>query len=324
MARGDAKIPAFLDDYACVANSLVSLYEADFDERYIDEAIVLADAMLAQFFDSAAGGFFYTAADQQRSSSRQKDWQDSSTPSGNAMAATALLRLGKLTGRGDYLDAAVRTLQAAAGLMERFPSAAGQMLAALDFHLGPTPEIVVVGRTDDADTAALDSAGSARAGGYVFRTKSSLGGRPSGSAVSIWSARSNRFSPVKRLPPNRPSTSARTSPARRRSSASPRRWKPLRNSPARSRSGICKNSEPSWRHPNFYKFGYGRRPTPIGVEAISRWLRPRGRYHRARVTPSAIASWKDARTRGSATPSGVERIGAIALQGYRPMASTPG
>ena len=30
--------------------------------------------------------------------------------------------------------------------MERFPSAAGQMLAALDFHLGPTPEIVIPNR----------------------------------------------------------------------------------------------------------------------------------------------------------------------------------
>ncbi len=156
--RGEAKIPAFLDDYACVVNALVSLYEVSFDERYIDEAATLTDAMLAQFFDSAAGGFFYTAADQQHLISRQKDWQDSSTPSGNAMAAMALLRLGKLTGRGDYLDAAVRTLQAAAGLMERFPSAAGQMLAALDFHLGPTPEIVVVCRFDDADALTVLSA----------------------------------------------------------------------------------------------------------------------------------------------------------------------
>src|SRR5262249_14597379 len=45
------------------------------------------------------------------------------------------------------------TLQAAAGLMERFPSAAGQMLMALDFHLGPTPEVVILGG-DDADTTA--------------------------------------------------------------------------------------------------------------------------------------------------------------------------
>ncbi len=136
-------------------NGLVSLYEAGFDERYIDEAVRLADVMLSQFLDSSGGGFFYTADDQEHLIARQKDWQDSSTPSGNAMAATALLRLGKLTGRADYLDAAAGTLQAAAGLMAQFPSAAGQMLMALDMQLGPTHEIVVVGREDDADTKAL-------------------------------------------------------------------------------------------------------------------------------------------------------------------------
>jgi uncharacterized protein YyaL (SSP411 family) len=151
--RGEAKLDAYLDDYACLANGLISLYEAGFDERYIDESVGLADIMLAHFADPGDGGFFFTADDHEALVARQKDWQDSSTPSGNAMAATALLRLGKLTGRRDYTDAAVGTLQAAAGLMERFPSAAGQMLAALDFHLGPTPEIVILGG-DDPDTAA--------------------------------------------------------------------------------------------------------------------------------------------------------------------------
>jgi uncharacterized protein YyaL (SSP411 family) len=153
--RGEAKLDAYLDDYACLANSLISLYEADFDERYINEAVKLADVMLAHFADRDEGGFFFTADDHEALVARQKDWQDSSTPSGNAMAATALLRLGKFTGRRDYTEAAVATLQAAAGLMERFPSAAGQILAALDFHLGPTPEIVILGGDDPDTTATL-------------------------------------------------------------------------------------------------------------------------------------------------------------------------
>src|SRR5262249_6285889 len=126
--RGEAKLDAYLDDYACLADGLISLYEAGFDERYINEAVKLADIMLAHFADRDGGGFFFTADDHEALVARQKDWQDSSTPSGNAMAATALLRLGKFTGRRDYTEAAVATLQAAGGLMERFPSAAGQIL----------------------------------------------------------------------------------------------------------------------------------------------------------------------------------------------------
>ncbi len=50
-ATGQAKLDAYLDDYACLANALVTLYEADFDERWIDEAVRLADIVLAQFAD---------------------------------------------------------------------------------------------------------------------------------------------------------------------------------------------------------------------------------------------------------------------------------
>ena len=110
---GSAKLDAYLDDYASLANSLVSLYEANFNERWIDEAVQLMDIVLEKFADPAGGGFFYTAADHEQLITRTKELTDSSTPSGNALAATALLRLGKLLGRSDYLDAAERTLAAA-------------------------------------------------------------------------------------------------------------------------------------------------------------------------------------------------------------------
>jgi uncharacterized protein YyaL (SSP411 family) len=145
--NGQAKVDGYLDDYACFVNGLVSLYEANFDERFIDAAVQLADQMIAHFADREAGGFFYTPDDGEKLISRQKDLQDSATPSGNSMAATALVRLAKLTGRTDYLDAAVGAMQSAVGLMKRYPSAAGQMLLAVDMLLGPTYEIAIVGST---------------------------------------------------------------------------------------------------------------------------------------------------------------------------------
>jgi uncharacterized protein len=142
--HGAAKLDAYLDDYASLANALVSLYEASFHERWIDDAVRLLDIVLEKFADPA-GGFFYTAADHEQLITRTKELTDSSTPSGNALAATALLRLGKLLGRSDYLDAAVGTLSAAVPVLERAPMAAGQMLLALDRHLGPAHEFVLVG-----------------------------------------------------------------------------------------------------------------------------------------------------------------------------------
>ena len=143
--NGKAKQDAFLDDYAGLVNAMVSVYEVTFDERYIDEAMQLAQMLLEHFADTKNGGFYFTANDHEELIARQKDWQDSSVPSGNSLAAMGLLRLGKLTGRGEFIDAAAKTLQAAAPLMERSPLATGQMLLALDFHLGPTPELMLLG-----------------------------------------------------------------------------------------------------------------------------------------------------------------------------------
>jgi hypothetical protein len=109
---------------------------------------------MAHFADPQAAGFFYTADDHERLIARNKDFVESSVPSGNAMAAMALLRLGKLCGRMDYLQAAHGVIAAAAGLLERAASGMGQMLSAAEMQLGPLPEIAIVGDPRGGDTAA--------------------------------------------------------------------------------------------------------------------------------------------------------------------------
>jgi len=151
--KGEARLDAYLDDYAALANSLVTLYEACFDERYLDRAVELTETMLGHFRDSDAGGFFFTADDHEELILRQKDITDNAVPSGSALAATLLLRLGKLTGRSNYLEAARDTLQATAAQMEQMPMAMGQMLLALDMQLGPTYELVLLGDGEDKQVA---------------------------------------------------------------------------------------------------------------------------------------------------------------------------
>jgi uncharacterized protein YyaL (SSP411 family) len=153
--RGTASQDAFLDDYACLIDALIALYEAEFDESMIGHAVRLADIVLDRFADPSGGRFFYTANDQERLIARPKDLVDSSLPSGNAMLATALLRLGKLCGAARYLDAAQQILASATESMEQMPTASGQLLLALDMTFGPTPEIVLLGDTTAPDTAAI-------------------------------------------------------------------------------------------------------------------------------------------------------------------------
>jgi uncharacterized protein YyaL (SSP411 family) len=145
------KLNAYLEDYAYLVDALVSLYETTFESLWITAALELTKVMIEQFWDEAEGAFFYTGKDHETLIAKSKDPQDNATPSGNSMAVTALLRLAKLTGNTDLLDKAERTLQLFRGLMARSPTAAGQMLCALDFYLGPVQEIAVVGAASHAE-----------------------------------------------------------------------------------------------------------------------------------------------------------------------------
>jgi uncharacterized protein YyaL (SSP411 family) len=142
---GEARFAAYLDDYACLIDGLVDAYQATFEVRFVDAALDLAERMIARFRDADGGGFFYTASDHEQLITRTKDSHDGATPSGNGMAATALLRLGRLCGRGDLEAVATRSLEYVLGVLQRSPTAASQALLALDFLFGPAREVVLVG-----------------------------------------------------------------------------------------------------------------------------------------------------------------------------------
>jgi uncharacterized protein YyaL (SSP411 family) len=113
------------------------------------------DQILGRFTDAEQGGFFAAPADHGSLIVRKKDMIDSSVPSGGGLATMDLLRLAKLCGRSQYLATAEAALRAFAPLMEKIPFGAGQMLAALDVHLDPTPEIAILGSPDQAANAEL-------------------------------------------------------------------------------------------------------------------------------------------------------------------------
>jgi uncharacterized protein YyaL (SSP411 family) len=173
-----AKLNGYLEDYAFFLEGLAALYEATFESRWIGDALQLADVLIDQFWDTEGGAFFYTGRDHERLISRGKDPHDNAVPSGNAVAVTALLRLAKLTGRGDLLDRAETTLRLYGDLMKSHPFAAGQMLVALDFYLGPVKEFAVVGNPTGEDTRRV-----LRAIHGGFRPNKVVALRPVGGAV---------------------------------------------------------------------------------------------------------------------------------------------
>ena len=84
--NGDSRVPAFLEDYAGLGNALLSLYEADLDDRWLTESKTLADQILDLFWDEEDGLFFDAARDGEELVVRPREAMDNATPSGNSLA----------------------------------------------------------------------------------------------------------------------------------------------------------------------------------------------------------------------------------------------
>ena len=152
---GRARFNACLEDYACLVDGLMSLYEATFDLRWIREAEDLADRMIDLFRDPQGAGFYFTSQDHEPLIHRLKDFYDNATPSGNSVAALALLKLWKLTGDSRWSRHPVGILENVGGFMASHPSAFPHLLCALDFYLGKVKEIAVIGEPGREDTKSL-------------------------------------------------------------------------------------------------------------------------------------------------------------------------
>ena len=138
-----ARFPAFLDDHAFLLDALLELLQCEWNSAHLAWAMQLADALLERFEDREHGGFFFTGHDHERLIQRPKPWADEATPSGNGVAARALLRLGHLLGETRYTDAAERTLRAAFSTMQQMPQACCTLLRALNELLQPRTHVVV-------------------------------------------------------------------------------------------------------------------------------------------------------------------------------------
>ena len=176
---GDARIGGFLEDYAFFVDGLLALYRATLDIRWLDEAIRLADLVVAEFGDPDGPGFYDTSSSHETPVARPRDLQDGAIPSGNSVAADVLLRLGAMTGNDDYSGRASELLRTMTSTMREHPLATGRYLGAADFYLGPVKEVALAGERDSSELQALLDAIYDRfepnvIAGYVDRNRGDL------------------------------------------------------------------------------------------------------------------------------------------------------
>ncbi len=142
---GHAHLNAYLDDYAFLLLALLELVQADFRLDELEFALKLGEALLVQFEDTRDGGFYFVSHEHEPLILRPKPGHDNATPSGNAVASLALLRLGYMLGEPRYLAAAERTLRLFAPLLARRPGGFATMAMALSELLAPTRTVILRG-----------------------------------------------------------------------------------------------------------------------------------------------------------------------------------
>ena len=144
-----AKGTGYLEDYADVAYGLLELHVATGDPRWLREAHRLA-ALAVELFADEHGGFFQAPVDGEPLVARKKELDDHPTPSGNAMLAYVLLRVGRIWGDDGLERRAASAIGLARDALQVAPSSFGWMLVALQQQLAPHRELAIVGSPADA------------------------------------------------------------------------------------------------------------------------------------------------------------------------------
>ncbi|MEX0981905.1 MAG: thioredoxin domain-containing protein [Bacteroidales bacterium] len=108
--NGKSSIPGFLDDYAFVISAFIELYQATFDEKWLNEANELTGYTIKHFFDASSGMFFYSHNEHSNLISRKMEVSDNVIPASNSEMAKNLFFLGTLLYNEKYLGMAKQML----------------------------------------------------------------------------------------------------------------------------------------------------------------------------------------------------------------------
>ena len=129
--KGQAKLNAYLDDYAFLVDGLIALYRASGDKKWLTAADELTAKQIEFYWDETNHGFYFTSDDHESLLARGKNPVDGAQPSGNSVSAQNLVYLATALDRPDYLAKAEQLIDATSGLLDRSPGAAPRLVIAV-------------------------------------------------------------------------------------------------------------------------------------------------------------------------------------------------
>lgn len=154
--RHGSVIGGFLDDYAFCVEAFIALYEATFDEQWLNEARQLANYAVANFHDEDTGMFFYTGATAEALIARKHEIMDNVIPSSNSAFVRQLFRLGLLFDQPEYTELANQALANVVDQIKAYGSAYSNWAIQLLDAIFGCYELVLTGPESQALRVAVD------------------------------------------------------------------------------------------------------------------------------------------------------------------------
>ena len=153
---GEAGLDGLMEDYAFLTAGLLDLYEATLEEKWLKIARDLTKKSIELFYDEENGGFFTAQAGKKYLIARSKDSQDGALPSPSNVGILNLVRLSEITSNKDFRDKAGKSLESYAEAIQRSPLGFPVLIIAVDWLLGPSRQIVLVGDSGDMRRSVYD------------------------------------------------------------------------------------------------------------------------------------------------------------------------
>ncbi|MFH1301904.1 MAG: DUF255 domain-containing protein [Planctomycetota bacterium] len=132
---GQARLNAYLDDYAFLVQGLLALHQATGKQHWLDQARQLTDLQIELFWDQKEHGFYFTTHDHEQLIARTKNAYDAAIPSGNSISVRNLILLSELTHDPKYRQYADQTLQLFVRIIKRYPGRCAQLVQAVGEYL---------------------------------------------------------------------------------------------------------------------------------------------------------------------------------------------
>lgn len=149
------KSQGYMDDYALFIQTLIDMYQATFDEQYLNRANTLTDYVMNSFYDEKEFSFFFTSRDSEKLIVDKKEMFDNVIPASNSVMANNLIKLGTMMDKQDYHQTAQSMLSQVYKVVTKQPNYMSNWAIAFHLNFYAPLEIIIIGTEALAFKAAL-------------------------------------------------------------------------------------------------------------------------------------------------------------------------